>query len=343
MNKNQSFFTLNYKFINFQKSKDTSDSKSENDESVQNFYQDLIRSKYTNAENDKQTNTSKEKSEDSIPIIHTNLKKINSKEFLNACQNNDLKTVSIYLSSNGDIFYKDEFKWNCIMISIASFNFQILYYIVENIRDENIFKQLLNDQDLSGNTAESLAKKVKNIDAIEYLKQTREKFLTKNSKSEIIDLTEPEDNDSDFFCESCNKIFKLKDISHKEHITSIVHLINENSSDIEKNNKILANYHLRGCNKGYQLMLKYGWNERGLGSKEQGRTAPIKARQKLDRYGIGIEKSTKTYTKPLVNIRLKTSKSDSAMLKKVKSLKDTIEENKRNQRFERNLRRYFDL
>lgn len=341
MNKNQNFFMLNYKFINFQKPNDTSDSKAEYDQSVQNFYQDLIKTK-PSTKSGKQTNSCKEKSEHSTQIAHTNLKIIDPKEFLSACQNNDLKTVDSFLSNNGDIFYKDEFKWNCIMISIVSFNLEILCNIIESIRDENVLKQLLNDQDLSGNTAESLAEKVKNTDAIELLKRAKENFLSKNSKSEIIDVSQADD-DSDFFCESCNKKFKLKDISHREHKTSIVHLINENSSDLENNKKILANYHLRGCNKGYQLMLKYGWNERGLGSKEQGRIIPIKTRQKLDRFGIGIEKSTKTYTKPLANIKIKNNKSDSALLKKAKSLKDTIEENKRSQRFERNFRRYFDL
>ncbi|RMZ98892.1 G patch domain and ankyrin repeat-containing 1 -like protein [Brachionus plicatilis] len=331
---NHNLFRLNYKFINFQKSADKNDCKAAIGESILDFYQDLIRTEDQNEVLDKQC-IEKEDSDEIIEITKSDDKKIDPSQFLKACQNSDLETVAKYISKSGDILCRDPYEWNCIMISIVSFCNQILSFILENIKDKNILDQLLTDQDLSGSTAESLSQKVKNTGAIELINKAKEKFEKKTSDLPIIN--EPEfDKDSQFFCESC-------DTSHREHTTSIVHLINENACDLEKNQRILTNYHLRSNNIGYQLMIKSGWNERGLGSKEQGRTVPIKARQKLDRLGIGVEKKTKTYTRPLVNIKLKSSKNDSSMLRKAKTLKDTIKENERAQKYERNLRRYFDL
>lgn len=337
-------FKQNYKFINFQKSAEKNDPEVIFGESVRDFYQDLIQNNDQDEKIEAETKgrEEKENSKEIIEIDQSSVKKIDSKEFLKACQNNDLEIVADYLSTSGDIFYQDPYKWNCVMISIVSFSNKVLKFIVENIQDINIFNQLLDNKDLSGDTAESLAQKIKNSEAIEILKNAREKLASQDSDPEIIDEDECQ-KDEDFYCENCGKKFNLKDISHREHKTSIVHLINENIHDLERSKKILTNYHLRGNNKGYQLMIKSGWNERGLGSKEQGRTMPIRTRQKLDRLGIGIDKNTKKYTRPFVNIKLKSSKSDSAMMKKAKNLKDTIEENKRSQRFERNLRRYFDL
>ncbi|CAF0721241.1 unnamed protein product [Brachionus calyciflorus] len=342
-NSTQTLFKQNYKFINFQKSSDTKNLGSSNDESIKDFYHDLIKTNQSD-QSENMIDLSEPDDLEIIEIKNPNELKIDPKDFLKAVNNGDTKIVLDYINNNGDVLVLDSFKWNALMISIAASNNQMVKFLFENIKDKQAINQLLLNSDSSGNSAETLAEKFKNTDIINLIKDFRIKNET--SETNIVDLEEDDEieilEENEFFCESCQKSFKFKDKSHNEHLTSIAHLINENMKDTERQKRILANYHLRGTNKGYQLMLKSGWNELGLGANEQGRVMPVKTRIKLDRLGIGIDTKSKPYTRPIRSLKLKSSRSDSQLLKQAKNLKDTLEANKRLQKRERELRRYFD-
>jgi hypothetical protein len=83
-----------------------------------------------------------------------------------------------------------------------------------------------------------------------------------------------------FHCDVCDiQVFT----SRRIHECNITHQINQRSNIKEKIHFPVA----RG-NPGYQILLKNGWKETGLGKDEQGITFPIKTRIKNDRLGIGI-------------------------------------------------------
>jgi len=94
-----------------------------------------------------------------------------------------------------------------------------------------------------------------------------------------------DDCQSSFFCHVCAVEVKG---NKKEHNLSTIHQFNSqfHSADIP--------YSIPQSNKGFQLMMKRGWNpENGLGPSEQGTTQPIKTVLKRDRQGLGSGKKQK--------------------------------------------------
>ena len=93
------------------------------------------------------------------------------------------------------------------------------------------------------------------------------------------------------------------------------------------------------------MLLKSGWNETGLGLNEQGRTQPIRAKQKLDRLGIGIREANKTNFKKLIKLQRPQEKqiqSVQSSFRVYKNLKDLKKKNEKAKQYERNLRSYFN-
>lgn len=292
----ETLFKQNYKFIDFKKPTDQSNNSGSglNIESVKEFYQNLINSEKTFS-NDKSQEERKPDLPLPSPAQPTFNIKIDSKELLKAAQNNDLSLVKAYSNSGSDLLVLDSYKWNALMISIASFNNQIVEHLLTKTEDLEVVKSLLSDKDLSGNTAESLAVKFLNQEALGLIHNFNKAYTEKQNES--VENTDKEIIETeDFYCENCNKVFNSQDESHYEHITSIVHQLNQNEQDETRIKKMLANYHLRPNNKGYQLMLKSGWRESGLGLNEQGQVNPVRTQIKLDRYGIGIKKLSSSET-----------------------------------------------
>ncbi len=210
---------------------------------------------------------------------------------------------------------------------------------------------------MSGSDAEQLALKCKNVKAREMIQAAKIKIESGNllnSHEEETDKYEESKNDDNqqfLYCESCKKNFCLSDESHIEHVTSIVHQLNENEADCNAKKSQKINYHLRAStNKGYQILLKSGWNESGLGLNEQGRVQPVKAKQKLDRLGIGVVEAEKkvsqtVFSKKLFKLQqpretnVKSVQSDFKMFKNLKELK---KKNDKSKKMERNLRSYFN-
>ena len=88
-----------------------------------------------------------------------------------------------------------------------------------------------------------------------------------------------------FYCEICGMEVEGNET---EHNLSTVHQFNSqfHSADIP--------YSIPQSNKGFQLMIKRGWNpENGLGPSEQGTLQPIKTVLKRDRQGLGSGRKQK--------------------------------------------------
>lgn len=87
-------------------------------------------------------------------------------------------------------------------------------------------------------------------------------------------------------CQECNTIVRVDE--WQRHLISLTHMTNA-QQNLRRLNDTPAIYTLNETNVGYRMLVGAGWNtERGLGVEEQGMRYPIRARQKLDRAGVGV-------------------------------------------------------
>lgn len=328
-----------YKFISFIKETPIEkDNERLDGESIRQFYENVISeesSKITDKLTDQSEDVSRSKDncmkEEKKHLVKTS-EEINKlkKEFLTAAQNNDLKTVKIYINKGYDINVTDSFKWSALMKAVASKNIAIVRFLLENNADLTI-------EDKSGNNAYKLAVRIKD-------EEIKDLIVTKALSADVEGEEEGNDCDSDNpedltlnYCEACGIEYAKK--REKSHITSIVHILNENKDGNRTN---LVNYTLKNTNKGYQMLVKSGWNETtGLGSSEQGRIYPVKATKKDDRYGIGLEIKNKKVSKSY-NLFSKLNESKKNSKSVFKSIKDFKKSNENLKIFERQFRAYFD-
>ena len=353
-----SLFKSKYKFIEFKKQTNNSNTpptSSNHQENIKQFYQDLI----SKNESAPQTPINKPKKTTKKEQVNKSPIQTNKNEFLKAAQDDNLKLIKSYLEdAQFDLSVCDEFKWNALMIAVASRKNTIVnYFINEHFRNSK-FREFLHAKDSSGNDAESLAVKFENKEALELIKKAKSllDFKESNDQPEQVEASTSNKNDKEdvfeYFCKSCGELFKTSDQKHTEHLTSIVHQLNESELNVDESKKKLINYHLRAStNKGYQMLLKSGWNELGLGANEQGKTQPIKARQKLDRYGIGVESEDKYKISHKLDAKsLRLKKSDSARSSRVdfKAVRDNLNakvikhKHEKMKKMERKLRSYFN-
>ncbi|KAI2802139.1 G patch domain and ankyrin repeat-containing protein 1 [Blomia tropicalis] len=123
--------------------------------------------------------------------------------------------------------------------------------------------------------------------------------LSSSKHDENVPLIGPQlpKTDCQLRCDICNVI--ITEIDQAAHDSTITHQFNLNrqsniDDDEHKLIKVKAcstgNYrHVDQQSKGYQLMMKEGWNgSTGLGANENGRPYPISVRIKSDRAGIGL-------------------------------------------------------
>ncbi len=347
------FFKSNYRFIDFKKaSEQSATTSSASTETAESFYLSLINegAKPKNKNSPVDTSTELSKFEEKVrhlPRAASQVRKFNAKDLFKAAQNNDLDYVKDHAENScDDLVALDDFQWNLLMIAIAAQSNRVVSFLVNDLNNREIIEKLLQNKDKSGNDSLKLAERFKNATAVDLIESYNRKKLIKTEPIEEIDELEEEGNV--LYCDFCKKEFNTKNETYKEHLASIVHQLSKTERSGELGKKKFTDYNLRSSNKGYELMLKLGWNETsGLGSNEQGRVNPVRAKMKLDRHGIGVvkEKSDKSSSNipPVMNsktkiFKLKKSKSssDGASLKEYK--KDTS----KMKTLERNLRFYFN-
>lgn len=105
--------------------------------------------------------------------------------------------------------------------------------------------------------------------------------------SSSIESTGPQD----MYCLLCETIVPAADVAG--HRTSILHQLSKNGSNSKDRDKPLVpptHYGVRSSNIGYGMLQRLGWVEdTGLGSGQLGRKTPLKASEKFDRKGLGVD------------------------------------------------------
>lgn len=92
----------------------------------------------------------------------------------------------------------------------------------------------------------------------------------------------------DMYCLLCKIEVPAADVAG--HRTSILHQLSKNSAKDDKPLVPPTHYGVKSSNVGYGMLQRLGWTEdTGLGSTQAGRKAPLKASDKHDRKGLGVD------------------------------------------------------
>lgn len=186
--------------------------------------------------------------------------------FLLAAQENNCDELKdIYVKCPNVLDATDDFGWTALMCAVQSSSLEAVQFLLK--QQANVEKK-----DKIGKTALSLAKNNKRI--LNLFKQAKTR-----SGSNVYDRQ----CKTELFCDVCQQNFYAKD--KKNHLTSTLHVFNVN-----KNKKLKTIYGIPENNRGYQILLRTGWNkDNGLGPRGCGNKYPIKTVLKRDRHGLGSE------------------------------------------------------
>lgn len=196
---------------------------------------------------------------------------LSNKDLFITVQNNDVNKLKCVLDRCPDkVHVLDEFGWSLLMIACQANSVDAVKLLLKKGVDMNV-------RDKAGNSARSLVIKNKNYVLADVLINYKHKEKPKQADSKIKVKSKEKVQ-----CDSCNNLYQ----DREEHLSSTIHNINAS-----KGKKITASYVIPVNNKGYQLMLKDGWDKNtGLGKDGSGKLYPIRTVQKKDRKGIGHQK-----------------------------------------------------
>lgn len=201
---------------------------------------------------------------------------LTNKDLFITVQNNDVDTLSCVLDRDPDkINVLDEFGWSLLMIACQADSADVVKLLLNRDIDMSV-------RDKAGNSARSLVIKNKNYKLADILLSYIHKETPINQKQAKAKMAFNAKSKEEYTCEICNKSFP----NREEHLSSTIHNISAS-----RGKKIPANYVLPASNRGYQLMIKGGWDRQsGLGRDGSGKLYPIKTVQKKDRKGLGHAK-----------------------------------------------------
>ncbi|XP_073961804.1 G patch domain and ankyrin repeat-containing protein 1 homolog [Choristoneura fumiferana] len=237
---------------------------------------------------------------------------ISDHDLLSAAQRNDVETIKDALNVCPDkIRITDDYGWSLLMIACQANSIDAVKELLKRDVDTTV-------RDKAGNSAQSLVIQNKNFVLADILVSHKRK----NEKPpKINDTPKKKVKLKEFNCSVCNQTYP----DEQEHLSSTVHNLNTS-----KGKKIPACYVIPQTNRGYQIMLKVGWDrESGLGPEGAGNKYPIKATQNKDRKGLGHEKKRG-------NDEVKEDP-----VKHRKNKRTTIREYESNKKMEINFRREF--
>ena len=201
-------------------------------------------------------------------------KTVSVNQFLRAAQEGDLECVKHSLSEGININVTDKFGWTALMCAAFSGETDTVDHLLTNGAD----KTVRNSND---DTALSLARIRKRKEVINRLENRTDDTTERDCDGSSSQQPSAEQ----FYCDVCKTA--VLGVTEATHSTSTVHLINLNVKPST------SNYAIPETNRGFQLMLKTGWNkEAGLGSEGQGLKYPVKTVLKRNRRGFGSDDKT---------------------------------------------------
>ena len=198
-------------------------------------------------------------------------------------QSGDVKTLEQALIDGCDVNTTDNYNWSLLMSAACAGHAPVVQLLLKyGARWQDV-------RDHRGFDAADLAAMAGHNNIVEILSPSQAPASGSNNvcslrkrRHSVLDKDCYQNN---FYCETCAMEVKGNET---EHNLSTVHQFNSqfHSADIP--------YSIPQSNKGFQLMIKRGWNpENGLGPSEQGTLQPVKTVLKRDRQGLGAGRKQK--------------------------------------------------
>lgn len=218
-------------------------------------------------------------------------------------QNNNVARVTELLSDLCDVNVMDQHGWTPLMSAACAGALDVVKLLISRKADANV-------RDKSGNTSLSLARKQGHLAVVHAITEGHRETRTESQPMRKRQV--------EFYCESCGHSFC--NTSREQHSTSIVHLLSSRPC-----NAISTVYSIPASNKGYQILVKGGWDrEKGLGADGSGHKFPLKTVMKRDRVGLGggtKEEAQVTHFTPVASqLKQKTRKNTSSRCRREAAL-----------------------
>ena len=186
-------------------------------------------------------------------------------KFLLCAQDGNLKELCRLIEDGVDVNVCDAYGWTALMCASHAGHLPVIQYLVNH-------SARMSAMDDKGRMAVDIAKSANQRHVVKFYENVGQCSDLRVNKSEC----------SPFYCDVCQVEFR--ETPKDAHNTSTVHLFN---SGLKRKP---TSYFLPESNKGFQMMLRSGWDkEKGLGSEEQGHKYPVKTVLKQDRQGLGTE------------------------------------------------------
>ncbi|XP_034245014.1 G patch domain and ankyrin repeat-containing protein 1 homolog [Thrips palmi] len=169
----------------------------------------------------------------------------------------------------------DQFGWSPLMVAACAGAIEIVELLLLSGANVGV-------RDKGGQSCISLARKKGHLNVIQLIRNfSPEKPALQPEPLKNEKVANSELNFE--FCDDCNVI--IEESRKKKHLTSTIHQLSRCSKGCK------TFYSIPGNNRGYQLMLKNGWDgEKGLGPSGSGMKLPPKTVLKRDRKGLGASK-----------------------------------------------------
>ena len=173
----------------------------------------------------------------------------------------------------------DQFGWSLLMVAACAGADKVVEILLSAGADTGY-------RDRRGYSCISLARKKGHSKIVEIIQKFR------SSKPPVQIAPKPNVKNQitrSQLCSSCCQNYDKSD--HQRHLTSTVHQLSKCSKECR------TFYSIPGSNRGYQIMLKEGWDgQKGLGPSGNGVKLPPKTVLKRDRKGLGASKGTARIT-----------------------------------------------
>lgn len=204
-------------------------------------------------------------------------------EVFRKVQEGDLDRVVASVSSGVcDVNTTDQFHWTLLMSAAHAGHIHVVDYLLR------VGAKWRDYVDKSGYNAVDLAKKAGHLSLACFI-ETYERCVVEGDEERE---TASQDGGSKrhtksrhpkattYYCDECKQT--VTDNPTERHTTSTVHQFSC------QHRPPVPGYAIPRSNRGYQMMLRGGWNpDRGLGSEQEGRKYPVKTVLKQDRLGFG--------------------------------------------------------
>ena len=203
-------------------------------------------------------------------------------QVFHSVQEGDLELVQSAVSSGFcDVNATDQFHWTLLMCASHAGHMHIVEYLLATGARVGWREHV----DRKGQSAADLARLAEHSSIAQLIESSNYTEFSDSEKRRKINFRSPKSRkilrQRSFFCDICKQTV-IENVGEK-HTTSTTHQFSC------QHQPKLHGYGIPQTNRGYQMMLRGGWNpEGGLGSKREGQKYPVKTILKRDRLGFGL-------------------------------------------------------